>query len=99
MNDSIIYNGSSYGTTLRDIRIKLLKVKDDCYWCGKKVKEYSNFKFKKGKTIPADMATVDHLISRHFRNKGDVSPKVLSCYSCNRKRAHDEDKKYGPRKY
>lgn len=70
---------------LRDIRV--------CYWCGIECKEYT---VQKGEKYPDDMATIDHLVSRFHRKRGEVVPKVLACNRCNIERGRVEAKKFPP---
>lgn len=63
-----------------------------CWWCDRTVKEYPPR--VRGEGRRQDEATVDHLISRLFRRKGDRVVKVLACEPCNLKRAKMEHKLY-----
>lgn len=62
-----------------------------CFWCDEEV---FDLKLDGGKP-PFNMATIDHVRSRYFREKGDDVLKVLSCFRCNAKRCDFENKKYG----
>ncbi len=66
-------------------------MKDDprCFWCEIEVIDYGPR--KEGEPDPLDMATVDHLVSRFFREIGVVVPKVLACAKCNQNRAKNEE--------
>lgn len=68
----------------------LVKEFKNCFWCGVEV---IHLKCDGGKQ-PFYSASVDHVVSRYFRKKGDNVLKVLSCYRCNAKRADIENKKY-----
>lgn len=73
----------------RPLKLELLKEKPYCYWCGIKVIDYIP---KDGERTPDNTATIDHLISRFWRNKGKVVKKVLCCNKCNNLRARLEEK-------
>ena len=77
----------SYGKP-RDVIKELIKISDSkCIWCGIGVKQYYIKKeLSKGQRYPYDMATIDHLIPRPFRKRGEISPKVLACNRCNEER-------------
>lgn len=58
-----------------------------CFWCGQTVVEHDiPAEMPKGFTPPDNTATIDHLVSKHYRKKGEAVPKVLCCYKCNQKR-------------
>lgn len=69
----------------------LTKEFKNCFWCGIEVVD---LKLDGGRP-PHFAATVDHLVSRYFRQPGANVLKVLSCYRCNKTRADIENKKYG----
>lgn len=69
----------------------LVKEFSKCFWCDIEV---VHLKSDGGKQ-PYYAASIDHVRSRYFREKGEEVLKVLSCYRCNAKRADEEDKKYG----
>lgn len=75
----------------RNIKLSLMNKHPFCYWCGIKVKD-SNIQQFKGKA-DEDEATIDHMESRYFRKKGDITRKVLSCYKCNFGRSIKESRK------
>lgn len=77
--------------TNRPLKLALLSEFKNCFWCGEKVFDYIH---TAGETTPPNAATVDHLKSRFFRNKGEVVTKVLACEKCNQRRSHEENKKY-----
>ena len=68
-------------------KLELLAKDPHCHWCGKEVKDYGDLT---GKQYPHDLATLDHLVSRFFRKKGDVVKKVLACWKCNEERSLKE---------
>ena len=75
----------------RELKARLWQdVKGRCHWCGRETK-LLNIPEIKG-PAPADMATIDHLISRYsperWVKRGNA--KVLACYECNSKRANEE---------
>lgn len=72
----------------RALKLSLLQQFGVCFWCDRKVSDYNRTKGYQ----PPDTATVDHLVSKYFREPGDVSLKVLSCLECNQERAHNEHK-------
>jgi len=64
-----------------------------CHWCGIETVEYpseADFHLKGLKT-PENMSTLDHLISRFHRKKGEDVEKVIACWKCNQKRAREEN--------
>ena len=69
-------------------RFLLLNYFKNCFWCGIPVKEY-----KIPNSINDDQATIDHVVSRFYRKKGDNVLKVLACYRCNQARAIYENRK------
>jgi len=71
----------------RGILKYLVKEFKVCYHCGVNVFYAAE---KHGQKPPRNSATIDHLVSRFFREKGEKVPKVLSCHSCNQKRSHVE---------
>lgn len=70
--------------TRKELRVAMLEQFKFCYWCGIRCKDYV---FQEGKPQPKDIGTVDHLVSRHFRKKGELCGKVLACFRCNDKRS------------
>jgi lipopolysaccharide biosynthesis glycosyltransferase len=68
----------------RHLRLALLALYKNCYWCGIEMKDYNR---KTHEPMPDDMATIDHLISLPERGKGAVVPKVLACNKCNTSRS------------
>ncbi len=71
------------------IKDKMMADDPHCYWCGILCVDYG--KREPGTRDPHDMATVDHLVSRWYRNSGAIVPKVLACSKCNGDRAFVED--------
>ncbi len=56
-----------------------------CHWCKRLTVIYGdNLLYK---PHPKDLATLDHLISRYHRKKGEKVGKVLACNECNNKRS------------
>jgi len=84
------YRGCSNGT-YRQVKLLLIEKYKVCYWCGIKVIDYVR---KEGAVDPYNTATIDHIKSRHEREKGEVTEKVLACYGCNQKRMREGDKKW-----
>lgn len=82
--------------TRRDLKLALIKEFGACFWCDRAVRDYRR-NFRRGERVPRDLASVDHLVSRFHRRRGDVVLKVLSCSPCNTKRGKAEDRLYGPR--
>lgn len=77
----------------RDLKAAFLKLDPHCYWCRREVRDY-------GPRVPQtkshkDEATIDHLVSRFFRKKGEIVEKVLACYQCNQMRSREENKIHG----
>lgn len=74
----------------RELKERLWKENSRCHWCGRETK-LLNIPEIKG-PAPADLATVDHLVSRlciqRWVKRGNT--KVLACYECNVKRAAKE---------
>ncbi len=60
-----------------------------CHWCN--LLTHDHGAIPDGEVSPFDNATVDHLVSRFFREKGTIVPKVLACDRCNKKRAEIEN--------
>lgn len=74
------YNSGSY----RGLKLFLLEKYKICWWCGVFC---IDFVPRDGENNPPEnMATIDHLVSRSNRLKGQSVPKVLCCYSCNEER-------------
>lgn len=70
--------------TRKELRVAMLAQFKYCYWCGVLCRDYV---VQDGEEQPKDMGTVDHLVSRHFRKKGELCGKVLACFRCNDKRS------------
>ena len=85
----------------RELKLQYLAMGLKCFWCDKVVKDYGNTEAirKAGLKIPEDMATIDHMVSRYFRKKGEKVQKVLACDPCNNRRSHEEELIYGKRKH
>lgn len=74
-------------------KIRLFHRNPRCYYCGVIVRIVN---VPKGKRIPDDMATLEHLYSRldyrrHDKNDGKTERTVLSCHKCNQERAKEQD--------
>lgn len=67
----------------RNLKLALLDAFKICFWCGIPVRD---FIIPNGEQAPPDIATLDHVISRFTRQKGEWVLKVLSCYKCNQDR-------------
>jgi hypothetical protein len=76
----IVYYGK------RGLKLKLLAIDPHCHWCGKEVKDYATPR-RIGEPYRKDEATIDHLISRFHRKKGETVGKVLACGPCNTRRS------------
>lgn len=87
MKDRVVVE---YKGTYRELKQYLMRNDPHCYYCGIEVVDYG--KIPDGTTEPNDMATIDHTISRFYRNKNEIVPKVLACNYCNKKRAAEEQK-------
>ena len=79
----------------RQIRTNLHKKQEGkCFWCYVLTIE-NNTEFKKGQIIPNNTATLDHVYHKGHPLKSNP-PKngayVLSCFSCNQKRAALQEK-------
>lgn len=69
----------------REIKAKLMEEFGKCFWCKIEVVVYPH---THGVTPPDNEATLDHLKSKNAgREKGENTPKVLSCRKCNNDRA------------
>lgn len=84
-----LYESGLNARTYRDVRLALLEKYGTCYWCNRTVKDYPKTNGQRSKD---DLATIDHIVSRFFRKKGEKVPKVLACYKCNSKRAKNEER-------
>lgn len=71
----------------RKFKLELLAAFKTCYWCGVECKDYPHKDFEQQEP---DSATIDHTISRFYRQKGESVLKVLACYACNQRRAKEE---------
>jgi len=71
----------------RKTKLRLLKENPFCYWCGVRVIDYVT---KDGENMPDWGATIDHFVSKPFRNKHREVKKVLSCCKCNRIRSYKD---------
>lgn len=78
------------------LKIYLMEKYGVCYWCDRKVFYYGPR--QPGVTYPDDEATIDHIISRFHRKKGDVVPKVLACAKCNTRRSVEEQNLFNKNK-
>lgn len=74
----------------RALKLALLEEFKVCFHCGIPVKDCG--RTEDGCRPPADEATVDHLVSRFYRKKGDIVLKVLSCNKCNQERTKEESR-------
>lgn len=72
-----------------ELRLFLIEKYGVCYWCSRKVKDYPQVE---GDKYRDDLGTIDHLISRKTRKKGETVGKVLACYKCNHERGWKQDK-------
>lgn len=72
----------------RTLKLKLLEEYGKCFWCDKEVKDYGQQ--PDGWRTPNDTATLDHMVSRLFRKKGESVLKVLACSWCNTRRSQIE---------
>jgi hypothetical protein len=82
-----------HGNNNRQLKLALLKDICVCYWCGV---ECRNHEHKDGVSPPDDAATIDHLVSRFHRKRGEIVPKVLACYKCNNRRCREELRIFPP---
>lgn len=73
----------------RKLKLELMAKDKHCHWCKIEVHDHVQIE---GVRQPDDTATIDHLISRFFRKKGETVAKVLACQKCNLQRARDEEK-------
>ena len=91
MNANHFSNGVFYGklwSRSKQIKERLVEEYGKCYWCKIQVKIYPH---ENGMSLPDDTATLDHLKSKNAgREKGENTPKVLSCRKCNQQRAINE---------
>ncbi len=66
-------------TKIREQKLRLLAEHPFCFYCGKKVRDYTG-----DNPPPGDAATIEHL---SYKRKGEPRPalgrRVLSCYDCN----------------
>lgn len=71
-----------------DMRFLLFNYYKKCFWCDIEVVEYGipDSKFD-------NQSTLDHVVSKFYRDKGDDVLKVLCCHSCNKARATYENRK------
>ena len=74
------------GGSHKEILKYLIKRFGVCYHCGVTVVYRERVKGYKQR---GNDATIDHLISRYSRKKGQKVPKVLACYECNQKRGNE----------
>lgn len=81
--DAKYENGHKY-KTYRELRLLMLEKHNTCYWCHRPVFDYP---YVEGVETKPDMATIDHLIQRPTRKKGQIVGKVIACYKCNIKRS------------
>lgn len=51
-----------------------------CYFCKKEVRVYPH---KEGIAPKDNTATIEHLKTKHEREKGEYTQKVLACLKCN----------------
>lgn len=61
-----------------------------CHWCSRVTRLLAGVPDRISQ--PPDLATVDHVRSRFVRAPGEASPLVLACYTCNQRRARDEER-------
>ena len=71
----------------RELRLYLIDRFKNCYFCGVECKDYI---LEEGEPQPDDMGTIEHLRSRQYRKRHEVSPKVLACHKCNHDRNVEE---------
>lgn len=76
------------GNRNKKLKEFLFKKHPYCYWCKRKLIIHVH---EDHKATPPNAATIDHLVSRFIRKKGEVVDKVLACNECNEKRAHEEE--------
>lgn len=78
--------------SLRDLKLRLFNEDPRCYHCKKKT-VLTNISHG---TLPANAATIDHLISRlnprrWVKKRKSQRRKVLSCNACNQNRSKKEN--------
>lgn len=74
----------------RKLKLRYLEIFRRCYWCKRLCKDYPLI--APHSKLPDDAATIDHVISRYKRKKGDHVRKVLACNKCNQDRSEKETK-------
>ena len=76
-----------------ELREILWKDNKYCYWCGIETILLKDFIPTKENPVPPDMATIEHLYSRHSEIPRLIdNEKFIACFRCNSKRAKYEDK-------
>lgn len=75
----------------RRLKLALIAEFGVCFYCDDPVFDIQP---KDGETAPPNQATLDHTVSRFFREKGEEVLKVLCCNRCNQQRSKVENKKY-----
>ena len=68
----------------RKTKLRLMKESPFCFFCDMPLKNYD--RIPDGERPPKDMATVEHILTKHERKKGECVEKVLACRMCNSKR-------------
>lgn len=72
-------------------RRRLVDKSPYCHWCNRPVFEYPHVR---GRKVPDDAATVDHLVSRYWGKRPNVFGRqktlVLACFQCNGLRSKQE---------
>lgn len=85
-------NGVIREPSYRILRLYLIEKYGVCYWCGREVRDYPHID---GETRNwADLATIDHIEPRPFRDKYMKVEKVLACHKCNARRNRETLKLY-----
>lgn len=77
----------------RALKLEMLATDPHCHWCKVEVIDYVP---KEYESAPHNMATVDHLVNRRYRKKGEVVEKVLACHKCNSKKDTEDSKWMNP---
>lgn len=79
-------------TANRALKLKLFEECDKCYYCKCQMILTNISSVSKGQSLPANAATIEHLVSRlsphrwKKKLKGEKR-KVLACYSCNQEKS------------
>ncbi len=72
------------------LKLFLIEKYKVCYFCFQPVRDWPHID---GGVQPDDSATIEHIVPRPYRKRGEITEKVLACCRCNQDRNDLEQKR------